>query len=94
MLRLIILLTLMRIHLEVLLTEGQFTVPAFEGQKVDVPARSVRKRFKVGDHVKVMSGQNQDETGLVVSVVGNVVTFLSDMSMQEVCLILPLPIIC
>ena len=56
-----------------------------EGQKVDVPARSVRKRFKIGDHVKVMSGQNADETGLVVSVSDNVVTFLSDMSMQEVC---------
>ena len=56
-----------------------------EGQKVDIPARSVRKRFKPGDHVKVMAGQNADETGLVVSVADNVVTFLSDMSMQEVC---------
>ncbi|KAH0831224.1 hypothetical protein J3R83DRAFT_13804 [Lanmaoa asiatica] len=55
-----------------------------DGQKVDVPARSVRKRFKPGDHVKVMTGQNADETGLVVSVSDNVVTFLSDMSMQEV----------
>lgn len=57
-----------------------------EGQKVDIPARSVRKRFKPGDHVKVMNGQNADETGLVVSVADNVVTFLSDMSMQEVLL--------
>lgn len=55
-----------------------------EGQKVQVPARSVRKRFKPGDHVKVMSGKNTDESGLVVSVSGNIVTFLSDMSMQEV----------
>jgi transcription elongation factor SPT5 len=55
-----------------------------EGQKVDLPARSVRKRFKAGDHVKVMAGKNRDETGLVVSVVDNVVTFISDMSMQEV----------
>jgi transcription elongation factor SPT5 len=55
-----------------------------EGQKVQVPARSVRKRFKAGDHVKVMSGKNADESGLVVSVSGNIVTFLSDMSMQEV----------
>ncbi|KAL0063273.1 transcription elongation factor spt5 [Marasmius tenuissimus] len=55
-----------------------------EGQKVDLPARSVRKRFKPGDHVKVMAGKNADETGLVVSVADNVVTFLSDMSMQEV----------
>ncbi|KAF5365197.1 hypothetical protein D9758_005324 [Tetrapyrgos nigripes] len=55
-----------------------------EGQKIELPARSVRKRFKPGDHVKVMTGKNADETGLVVSVTDNVVTFLSDMSMQEV----------
>jgi len=55
-----------------------------DGQKVELQARSVRKRFKPGDHVKVMTGQNADETGLVVSVADNVVTFLSDMSMQEV----------
>ena len=56
----------------------------FDGQRIQVPARSVRKRFKPGDHVKVMTGKNADETGLVVSVLDNVVTFLSDMSMQEV----------
>ena len=55
-----------------------------DGQKMEIPARSVRKRFKPGDHVKVMAGQNADETGLVVSIADNVVTFVSDMSMQEV----------
>ncbi|KAF8655012.1 hypothetical protein AX16_003283 [Volvariella volvacea WC 439] len=55
-----------------------------EGQKIELPARSVRKRFKPGDHVKVMTGHNADETGLVVAVSDNVVTFLSDMSLQEV----------
>jgi transcription elongation factor len=55
-----------------------------DGQKMEIPARSVRKRFKPGDHVKVMAGQNTDETGLVVSVADNVVTFVSDMLMQEV----------
>ncbi|PCH36846.1 hypothetical protein WOLCODRAFT_127725 [Wolfiporia cocos MD-104 SS10] len=55
-----------------------------DGQRIQLPARSVRKRFKPGDHVKVMTGQNADETGLVVSVEDNVVTFLSDMSMQEI----------
>ncbi|KAI5824061.1 transcription elongation factor Spt5 [Schizophyllum commune Tattone D] len=55
-----------------------------EGQKIEVTARSVRKRFKPGDHVKVMAGQNADETGLVVSVSDNVVTFVSDMTMKEV----------
>ena len=58
--------------------EGHTTV------QVEVPARSVRKKFKPGDHVKVMAGHNADETGLVVSVVDTVVTFLSDMSLQEV----------
>jgi transcription elongation factor SPT5 len=56
-----------------------------DGQKVDLPAQSIRKRFKLGDHVKMMMGQNADEMGLVVSVADNVVTFLFDMSMQEVC---------
>ena len=55
-----------------------------DGQKAVLPARSVRKRFKPGDPVKVMTGRNADETGLVVSVADNIVTFLSDMSMQEV----------
>lgn len=55
-----------------------------QGVEVEVPARSVRKKFKAGDHVKVMAGHNADETGLVVSVVDNVVTFLSDMSLEEV----------
>ncbi|KAG8882142.1 transcription elongation factor spt5 [Tulasnella sp. 331] len=55
-----------------------------EGQRIEVPANSVRKKFKAGDHVKVMAGKNTDETGLVVSVLNDVVTFLSDMTMQEV----------
>ncbi|KAG9011512.1 transcription elongation factor spt5, partial [Tulasnella sp. 427] len=55
-----------------------------EGQKIEVPAASVRKKFKAGDHIKVMAGTNADETGLVVSVLNDTVTFLSDMSMQEV----------
>ncbi|GAA5998472.1 uncharacterized protein JCM10292_002719 [Rhodotorula paludigena] len=55
-----------------------------EGTKIEVPARSVRKRFAPGDHVKVMQGANADETGLVVKVEGDVVTFLSDLSAAEV----------
>lgn len=60
-----------------------------EGQKVEVAAKSVRKRFRIGDHVKVMSGKNQDETGLVVSVEDNIVTFVSDMTNKEVCFFFP-----
>ena len=56
----------------------------FDGQKVQIPARSGCKRFKPGERVKVMMGTNADETGLVVSVSNNIVTFLSDISLQEV----------
>ncbi|KAJ3837350.1 hypothetical protein F5878DRAFT_726124 [Lentinula raphanica] len=77
--------------------------PSLHSQKIDLPARSVRKRFKAGDHVKVMQGKNIGETGLVVSVSDShsnnrnsdnenggamnentIVTFISDMSMQEI----------
>lgn len=44
----------------------------------------VRKLFKVGDHVKVIAGRNVGETGLVINVTENVVTFLDNMSLREV----------
>ncbi|KDN39452.1 transcription elongation factor Spt5 [Tilletiaria anomala UBC 951] len=55
-----------------------------EGQRVEVPIQSVRKRFKPGDHIKVISGTHADETGLVVKIEDNVTTFLSDLSLTEV----------
>lgn len=57
---------------------------ALKGQSIEVPGRSVRKNFRPGDHVKVMAGSNTDETGLVLSITGNIVTFLSDLNQQEV----------
>lgn len=54
------------------------------GTKVEVQSKSVRKRFQAGDHIKVMNGTNADETGLVVKVFNNDLTFLSDLSLQEV----------
>lgn len=53
-------------------------------QRIEVPGRSVRKNFQPGDHVKVMTGRNVDETGMVVTVSDNIVTFLSDLSLLEV----------
>jgi transcription elongation factor SPT5 len=55
-----------------------------ETQMIEVPVRSVRKRFKPGDHIKVIAGKHLDETGLVVKVEDNVTTFLSDLSLEEV----------
>ena len=39
-------------------------VDIIEGQKVNVPARSVRSRFKPVDHLKAMAGRNAEKTGL------------------------------
>ncbi|EGG10140.1 uncharacterized protein MELLADRAFT_115567 [Melampsora larici-populina 98AG31] len=58
--------------------------PELRGAHIEIPARSLRKNFKPGDHVKVMAGQNVDETGLVIRVREEVVTFLSDLSCKEV----------
>lgn len=55
-----------------------------EDQSIEVPITSVRKKFKPGDHIKVIAGKHQDETGLVVKVEDNVTTFLSDLSMAEI----------
>lgn len=57
---------------------------ALDGQKIDVQAKSVRKQFRAGDHIKVLSGKHADETGLVVKVEEGITTFLSDLSMKEV----------
>ena len=55
-----------------------------KGQRLEVPVRSLRKRFKSGDHVKVANGRYKDDTGMVVRVVEDQVTLLSDISMKEV----------
>lgn len=54
------------------------------GQIIEVPSRSVRKRFEVGEHVKVLNGPNRDASGMVVDVKNDVVTLMSDQGEQEV----------
>lgn len=51
---------------------------------VEMPLRGVRKVFKAGDHVKVMQGRNLGDSGLVLSVDGNLVNFYSDLGKREV----------
>lgn len=54
------------------------------GQTVDVPVKGLRKRFNIGDHVKVIGGSRwRDEVGSVTSIKDDKVTITSDMSMQE-----------
>ena len=63
-----------------LITEG-----ILQGQTLEVPTKSLRKRFKEGDHVKVIGGSRyRDEVGLVVRIKGDQVTIVSDLSMQEI----------
>ncbi len=54
------------------------------GQTVELPSTSVRKRFEVGEHVKVLNGKNLDVSGMVVEVKGDIVTLMSDQGQQEV----------
>jgi transcription elongation factor SPT5 len=61
-------------------TEGDM-----KGQVIDAPIKTLRKRFREGDHVKVIGGSRyQDELGMVVQIKGDSVTILSDMSMEEI----------
>lgn len=58
---------------------------ALRGQSMDVPVKSLRKRFREGDHVKVVGGSRyRDEVGMVLSIKDDQVTILSDQAMQEI----------
>jgi transcription elongation factor SPT5 len=54
------------------------------GQTIEVPARAVRKRFEVGEHVTVINGKNAETSGMVVEVQGDVITLMSDQGEREV----------
>ncbi|PAV82930.1 hypothetical protein WR25_00956 isoform B [Diploscapter pachys] len=46
-------------------------------------AWELRKFFKAGDHIKILSGDNEGNTGLIVRVEPNLIVVLSDLSMNE-----------
>jgi len=61
-------------------TEGDLA-----GQTIEVPNKGLRKRFKTGDHVKVIGGSRfRDEVGMVVKIVEDRVTLLTDQTNTEV----------
>ena len=47
--------------------------------------RELKKSFKDGDHVKVVSGRYEGETGLIVRIEHNLAILFSDLTMHEVC---------
>jgi transcription elongation factor SPT5 len=61
-------------------TEGDLA-----GQTIEVPTKGLRKRFKIGDHVKVIGGSKfRDEVGTVVKISEDRVTILTDQTNTEV----------
>ncbi|KAH8594737.1 hypothetical protein B0O99DRAFT_624591 [Bisporella sp. PMI_857] len=56
-----------------------------KGQTIEVPVKGLRKRFREGDHVKVIGGSRfRDEVGMVVKIVEDRVTILSDQGNNEI----------
>lgn len=54
------------------------------GQNIEVPTKGLRKRFNIGDHVKVIgSSKFEGEVGTVVNISEDQVTILTDNTHQE-----------
>ncbi|KAJ2557238.1 transcription elongation factor spt5, partial [Coemansia sp. RSA 1933] len=54
------------------------------GGAMSFPARHLRKRFSVGDHVKVLNGRHRNETGMVLEVADSVVTVHTDIGRSQI----------
>ncbi|KAI4797212.1 hypothetical protein KUCAC02_025255, partial [Chaenocephalus aceratus] len=52
---------------------------------LEFPAHELRKYFRMGDHVKVIAGRYEGDTGLIVRVEENFVILFSDLTMHETC---------
>uniref|UniRef100_A0A8C2GVJ2 Transcription elongation factor SPT5 n=1 Tax=Cyprinus carpio TaxID=7962 RepID=A0A8C2GVJ2_CYPCA len=50
---------------------------------LEFPAHELRKYFRMGDHVKVIAGRFEGDTGLIVRVEENFVILFSDLTMHE-----------
>ncbi|XP_071182024.1 transcription elongation factor SPT5-like isoform X2 [Mytilus edulis] len=50
---------------------------------LEFQANELKKHFKMGDHVKVIQGRFEGDTGLIVRVEDNMVVLFSDLTMHE-----------
>lgn len=50
---------------------------------LDFQSHELKKYFKMGDHVKVIAGRFEGDTGLIVRVEDNMVVLFSDLTMHE-----------
>lgn len=63
----------------------QVTEGDLKGQTIEVPTKGLRKRFREGDHVKVIGGSRfRDEVGMVVKISEDRVTLLTDQTNTEI----------
>jgi len=51
---------------------------------IEFQAHELKKYFQVGDHVKVIAGRYEGDTGLVVRVEENLIILFSDLTMHEI----------
>ena len=56
----------------------------FQQDPLEFRLSELKKHFVVGDHVKVIAGRHEGETGLVVRIETNLAVLLSDLTLQEV----------
>ncbi|CAK7207133.1 transcription elongation factor spt5 [Sporothrix eucalyptigena] len=54
------------------------------GTTIEAPTKGLRKRFRTGDHVKVIGGRFRDDVGMVVKIDEDRVTLLTDQSNTEI----------
>jgi len=59
------------------------TYSGLKGQRLEVPVRSLRKRFKSGEHVKVINGGTRTTQVWLLEWL-RIMSILSDMSMKEI----------
>lgn len=64
-------------------------LPKHDALKDEIPfkANELRKYFSVGNHVKVLNGRFEGETGMIVGIDGTNAVVLSDGTKDEVCFI-------
>ncbi|KAK0611800.1 hypothetical protein B0T14DRAFT_439571 [Immersiella caudata] len=63
----------------------QVTEGELRGQSIEVPNKGLRKRFRPGDHVKVIGASKyRDEVGMVVKIHNDQVTLLTDQTNNEI----------
>ncbi|KAG4306123.1 hypothetical protein PORY_000111 [Pneumocystis oryctolagi] len=55
-----------------------------KGEKIEIPSKGLKKKFKQGDNIKVINGKYKGDTGMIICIKDDQVVLLSDFSMTEI----------